>query len=752
MHGQTLERPLGSNENDQGDFVMLESQAHIAFHLTGRMPRGEFDAHAQGALYPAIFAGYRDLTALRYDFPLVLAGASGDGQAVQSLSALVDAALKTVAADGEAERLQRHAVRIEREIRKLVADGTTGLLSELWEVVAGRMDSDASLRDSLKRLRAALKTDGEVIDCDKAMPFRMLQHAWGSLQDQKTKKFWTEINKLIMKLSDILSSDFVRSKEGLSAQRLRASVGGMDRDTFDFDAMSRLLTEARANEPLPESRRERVRGLLSVLRSQRFFSPTGEGDKWIGAGEPYSFMFENATDAVAAYRERLPKMIELAKAIEMAKLEAAGEYSEARHDAFFAEFGANGLDAGDIAEFPHYLICVQAENLRAAESDLILQAFAAGLPVKVAVQTDDLLEQSPITGELLFSGLRGRQLASTAMNSATCYVLQSASSNLVQLREQVVRGLAYAGPALFNIYSGANGTNIPPYLAAAAAAESRAFPAFTYDPSAGATWALRFSLAGNSQIDLDYPVQRLDYEDEDQQLVSEEVAFTFVDFMSCDPRCAKHFAEVARAKWDDTMRPVGEFLARASEDMSQVPCLMMVDGDNRLQKAIVDEKLVRDARACIAAWHSLQELGGVHNSHAAALVERERKNWAAQAQPVSEQAQPVAAAAAQVAAPAAVPAAPAPAAAEAAPEKPSDDPYIETARCTSCNECTQINDKMFGYDANKQASIVNPDAGTYLQLVEAAESCQVSIIHPGKPRNPNEPGLEDLIKRAEPFL
>ena len=85
-------------------------------------------------------------------------------------------------------------------------------------------------------------------------------------------------------------------------------------------------------------------------------------------------------------------------------------------------------------------------------------------------------------------------------------------------------------------------------------------------------------------------------------------------------------------------------------------------------------------------------------------------------------------------------------------EVSSDDPYIETARCTTCNECTQINDKMFGYDANKQASIINPDAGTYRQLVEAAENCQISIIHPGKPRNPNEPGLDELMKRAEPFL
>jgi hypothetical protein len=58
---------------------------------------------------------------------------------------------------------------------------------------------------------------------------------------------------------------------------------------------------------------------------------------------------------------------------------------------------------------------------------------------------------------------------------------------------------------------------------------------------------------------------------------------------------------------------------------------------------------------------------------------------------------------------------------------------------------------MFAYDANKQAYIADLSAGTYRELVEAAESCQVSIIHPGKPRNPNEPQLEELLARAEPF-
>ena len=281
---------------------MLETQAHIAFHLTGKMPRGEVDARGQRELYPAILAGYRDLTALRYDFPLVLVAASDGKKSLQSLSELVDSAIKNIAADTDADRIQKHALRIEREIRKLVAEGASGSLAQLCDIVARRIGAsgDAQLQDSLSSLRASLKTDGEVVDCDKAMPFRLFRHAWQGLQDQKAKKFWANINTLILKLSDILSADFVRSKEGLSAERLRASVGGADQNAFDFDAMSRLLAEARPSVALPESRRQRIRGLLSILRSQRFFSPAGESDKWIGAGEPYSFVFENATDAVAA--------------------------------------------------------------------------------------------------------------------------------------------------------------------------------------------------------------------------------------------------------------------------------------------------------------------------------------------------------------------------------------------------------------------------------------------------------------------
>jgi len=77
--------------------------------------------------------------------------------------------------------------------------------------------------------------------------------------------------------------------------------------------------------------------------------------------------------------------------------------------------------------------------------------------------------------------------------------------------------------------------------------------------------------------------------------------------------------------------------------------------------------------------------------------------------------------------------------------------YIETPRCTSCNDCTNLNGRMFAYDENKQAYIKDIHAGTFAQLVQAAEKCPAGIIHPGDPVNPKEKDLEKWIKRAEPF-
>jgi len=723
-------------------------QAHVAFHLSGMRPGGELDPIDDLALRPALFSGYYDLSKLRYDFPLVLLKGVDGEASMQSLSALFDNALKTIAATSDGERLRKHALRLEREIRALAAETAGALFSDLWNKAAERLlaENEELFRDSIQRLPGVFKFEGEVVDCDRAMPFRVCRHLWKSVYEQKTRRFHRDVGRLAVKLADILRAEFVRSPEGQSAGQLKDSLGS---DAFDFEALSKLLAATSSKASLPEARRARIRRLLAVLESQRFFPGMGDVGSKENVG-PYGFEFESCSEAIAAYRQRLPETIELAKAIAIAELEVEGGYDERKHDSFFANFAADGLDEKSLDLFPDYLICVPAGKLQAGDSDRVLEASAAGLRGKVVVQADDILEPSSIVGDLAF-GLRNKQLVSAALGGSGVYVLQSSGSNLFRFRERLYRGMTYPGPALFSVFSGANGTGLAPYLNAAAAMESRAFPAFVYDPSAGSDWASRFYLADNPQDELDWPVYDFAYEDETHQRISERLAFTLIDFVACDQRYAKHFARVPRAKWNGSMLPASEFLAHEAKGLSdKVPCVLMVDPDNRLEKVIVDEKLVREARRCSEMWNNLQELGGIHNSHATRLLAQERKAWEAQARPATETR--AAASVAASAAPVAEAPAPAKVPEPAAAEKSSSDPYIETPRCTTCNECTQINDKMFAYDANKQAFIANPDAGTYRQLVEAAESCQVSIIHPGKPRDPNEPGLDELLKRAEPFL
>jgi ferredoxin len=545
----------------------------------------------------------------------------------------------------------------------------------------------------------------------------------------------------------------VRSEAGCRAESLRAAVGGHHQQLFDFQAMSRLLSRAPPARPLPERRRARIEAALATLRSQQFF-PAAVG----ASPDVYAFEFRHGEDAIRAFRERVPAMVALVKAMALAELEAGGRYVEAMHDPFFAAYDEQVLSPSDLEFFPDYLVCLE-RTAEPAQHVTLMELLSAGIPVKVLVQVDDLLEDGALGEGHVAFGVRSMQLASTAVALGDCYVLQSASSNLCAVQRSVERGMDYAGPALFSVFSGAagRGSSLPPYLVAAAAMQSRAFPAFTFDPSAGEGLADRFSLEDNPQPDVDWPVARLEFADGELQRVAELAPFTFLDFVACDVRYARHFARVPHAAWSESMVPAADWLAApAALGADCVPFILTVDDDDVLHRVIADEPIMRAARRCRETWHRLQELGGVHNSHAERRLARERGTWEAdkarEIEAIRASSTSVPAGVAPVEA-IVVPAEAQPiAAAPDAAERSKDEAYIETARCSSCNECTQINDRMFAYNDDKQAYIKDVTAGTYRQLVDAAESCQLSIIHPGKPRDPNEPGLPELIERAQPFL
>jgi ferredoxin len=726
-------------------------RSQVVFHLTGRHAEGGTTSDAVRGMRPALMAPYRRLDALRYDFPVVLAA---DGATpVRSLTSVVDTALRAVAPPGvDGEALRRRALQIEREIRRLLAAGEGGTLTELWDRAAMTLvpkGDVAFLNDALK-VRGAFEIDGVVADCDAALPARFMRHTWSVVQAEKSRRARERIGNLEVRLGDILRADRARSHAALEQPALQASFGGAHHGLFDFGTMSRLLSSAGPRGGLGERRRRRVEEALEVLRTQRFF-PGGGKD-----GGAFAFEFATADAALAAFRERLPELARCLRALQVAELEVGGDYVDDVHDALFAGFGAQSVTPADLEFFPDYLVCLEAGQPGTQGS--LAEALSSGVPVNVVVHVSDVIEASGLgQGQFAF-GMRGAQLASAALSYDDVFVLQTAASNLLQLRERVERGLRHPGAALFSVYAAPDGGALPGYLQAAAAMQSRAFPAFSYDPGAGADLAARFSLENNPQPELDWPVERLHYADTDLQSASEDVAFTFADFALCDARCADHFEPAPRAAWGDGMLTAQDWMALPARDPSQgVPYVLAVDEADLLTRLVVDEQLMRAGLRCREAWHRLQGLAGIRDSRTERLLARERQAWeeahrqelaaAAAAAPAAEA---IPAAAAQpAAAPAAAATSPPP---EPEPARNPDEAYIETIRCSTCNECTQINPRMFAYNENKQAYIADRKAGTYKHLVEAAESCQVSIIHPGKPWDPSEPGLEELMERAKPFL
>ena len=737
--------------------MRAKHQDQLVFHLTGKRKAsaagGEELLPIDGqSLRPALLATYRDLNALRYDFPLVLETRPGAPNFVHTLSGLVDAMLKEVAPRGiEGERLRRHALQLEREIRQAVAEGARGTLSELWLAAAARLGAreGQTLEQVLTQAGTAVQTDGAVLACNAEMPAQLVTHAWRAAQRAKAIKFHLDLSRLVRKLSDILRAAFCHSPAGRLPQSLQASVGGPHQDQFDFGALSRIVGQGVRHAELPQSRRERLVRTLAVLESQRFHAPLQLQDTHQADGF-HNFVFDNCSAAALAFRERLPQVAELVKAMAVAELETVGRYIEEEHDLSFEAMDAHALSADDLAVFPDYLVCIPPERNAAPENEMLLDLLSSALPMKVLVQISDLMEHSAIgTGHYAF-GVRSARLATAAMGLGGMFVLQSASSNLYALRGRLAHGMACRGPALLSIYAvGADqACALPPYLAAAAAMQSRAFPAFSYDAAAGNNWAERFSLENNPCQDDDWPVEPLDYADPAMQRTSEPCAFTFTDFMLADPRQAAHFAIVPRARWTEALLPAAQWLAlgqqgNEKDQARRVPYVLAVDAQDALQRVLVDAPMLQAARRCLLLWQRLQEHGGVHNSHAERLLARRQAAGAADqtpATPAAPDAAPAAAKPAEVAA-----------AAEAAPTHTRDEAWIETTRCPSCNECNLINDRMFAYDERKQAYIKDITAGSYRQMVEAAESCQVAIIHPGKPRDPKEPGLEELLERAEPF-
>lgn len=747
--------------------MSVAKQEMIHFHLTGRRGQSVAGDVLLTEACPALLVPYRDLSNLRYDYPLILLDDTDTHAFVDTLSGVVNRLLREIAPEGNAgERLRQHVLRLETRMRKLMVDGFESSLTQLWEkaersLLAECAESEVELlRNSLSTARFALRTEGQVVDCSERLPALLLQHAWTRVESRRTRKSLDQISTLIIRLRNLLKVDDLKTDQSREPKKLKQTLGRRYKEAFDFELMAELLQDSTPNNRLPADRRRRIESALAILESQKFFFRID--DEIPRDGGQYSFAFNSVNSALKAYDERLPEIADIIRAIAIAELECENAYREAKHAAYFERFGAQSLEPADVALFPSYLICLQDCKCDSRDMAELMDIASSDLPMKVLFQVSNVLGEPSLVDRQPHHGAFVQQMANTFVAPGNAYVLQSASSDLYRQKDKIQKGLEFRGPAIFSIFAGrdAPATSLPAYLSAAAAMESRAFPAFSYDPAAGSGLADRFDVSSNPDIGTAWPRRELRYEDEGLQLITEEHAFTLADFAVTDPQYSDYFASAPRESWNDDMLPVADYLdLPAGDTFEKVPYVPVVDGHGILRRLVVDENLIRIVRHCRDRWHVLQEQGGIDNSYAAALLAKERTAWEEEKE---KQIQMIRAELAHAGPSQTVDAVLTQAPNESA-EKPlvvaeeaataiSDEPYIETPRCTTCDECTNRNDRMFAYDENKQAYIKDPDAGSYKDLVEAAEICQVAIIHPGKPRNPNEPGLDDLVGRAQAFM
>jgi pyruvate-ferredoxin/flavodoxin oxidoreductase len=404
-----------------------------------------------------------------------------------------------------------------------------------------------------------------------------------------------------------------------------------------------------------------------------------------------------------------------------------------------------------------------------------------------------------------------KELALLAMAHRNVFLLQSSQAVPAHLLTGILAGLQSRYPAVLALHCPCPpehgiGDEAGP-RAARLAVESRAYPLLVYDPGAGATMSERLRLDGNPAVQETWPEYELAYVDEAGADRRMRLPLTIADWAATEARFRQHFSAPSADVADTELVPFHEYLKLArSEREGKQPFIHVAGRDRRLGRLVVGDEVVRLAEDRQEVWHLLREMAGVTGRERAMEAEFARKLAALQAEYETKLADlrtryprliarrlaegllragngspaigelltkartlpdlpPLPAAPpTPTAVPALAAAAPAPAAAAAHAAAPAatavaveeDRPlvmeaYIDSASCTACNECTNLNKRMFAYNPKKQAYIKDPKAGSFKDLVVAAEKCPVHIIHPGTPLNPSEKDLDKWVERARPF-
>ncbi len=626
-----------------------------------------------------------------------------------------------------------------------------------------------------------------------------------ALMQPRIEKHIKQLDQLIIELEKHIRLKLVETVDISDIDALETAIDQNQNVDLTLSRLTGTLDKDRATQPIDPKWLRWALQLVEKLKHLRWSykqGSSGEGRASLGATDgsnpsadwtatfpfnPYPFPWTRhlSQDApsltMGLFEGHMVKMAEGFKAIRTAELEIKGKYDKSEHDTFFAHF-----DWRQFSE-EEYLLCPPLVTFGSEGTSFnsglqsLSSSLMSGQPIKILVLDNQPSENS--------DSLR-KELGLITMAHRTAFVHQSSFSNSTHCLSGFIDGLNYRGPALWSIYASSqpeNGmTNSSLNVQSKIAVKSRAYPLMTFDPRLGESWEECISLLGNPDIDQDWITYSLAYTDEYGNNFSMDVPLTYADWALTESTFAHHFKPLPADTKTNNMALLTEYLEMDSHGQANNrPFIWAVHPQsNHLLKVIVSSSIVKATQNQKYFWHTLKGLSGDSR------VEVDTQAIADQAK--AEMAQTITEglmsmvggdASALTRILAEVPAVSAKSsvvpetkpkpivkekkATPKAEEKPKTEAakkppgeagktaheavWIETPDCTTCDECVDIAPSMFQYNEDKKAIVIDPTKGTFEDIVRSAEKCTAVIIHPGTPWNPDEPNLEQLIKRAEQF-
>lgn len=689
----------------------------------------------------------------------------------------------------------------------------SGLISEVWSACRQRIDLSAAGQAELEQEIAAvadqLPEQAIVFGCHSDAPSALLVVAATQHRRRLRDRIAGRLGHLLRRLDARLEMDRNLTPEARGANHIQAGMGGMADQFVNASTMSELMTTQKGSLPLEPDRRARLQQARDAIHAYLnaypltpeilIFHRTPSVIPSIGARVQTTCVDDVLTAAQKAFQSHAIDWIRVCRAVRVADLELDDAYQIHLHDAMLDRLEWTGLSDEERLALPHIVAMEDGIHVQSGGLAALIGVIQSDAQVTIVVRESSA---ATVTGHLgTVSG--AADFACLAMGHQSAYVARSSVGHPSHLFQAIVASSRKPQPSVLVVDCPDSDVAWPQALATLRAAMwARILPLFEFDPMAGSTWSDRFSVAGNPQEDAAWVNIDMPYRTAAGQQCHMKDAFSPAHFAAACPSFQHHFRLISKESWTQYHIALAEFLAQSADtDMpeKQFPYIWVRDAEGNLGRALVTQALVDLCTRMQRSWRTLQELAGIHNAYAIAAEEKARAEASAEADARIQETEsefqarldevratigretmerlaavlldldalpmhsmpsaiphPVPPASDQVvAAPGPSPdepkAAVAVPAADEAEEELVEEAFIDSALCTTCNECINLNPQMFQYNADKQAEIVDPQAGTFAQLVAAAEKCPARCIHPGAPRPDDATATPELIEKAAKY-